>query len=173
MGFSSPQVTETRSKSRGEAEWFGRNFLSRVVRKNSYSHFRSDSNHIVENYKQQSNTYWKYQISFFYYYFCFCILLIFFCQIEAINMHFFYFSIFFHFLLFFLSNWRNHYANPRWQPYFNIYHVNTLTCASKSQYFTCEVLTFTGTCESKSQYSTCEVLTFTVTMDLHDELFYG
>ena len=41
------------------------------------------------------------------------------------------------FLLFFLSNWRNHYANLSWQPYFNIFHNNTLTCASKSQYFTC------------------------------------
>ena len=114
--------------------------------------------------------------------------------IETIKFHFLNFFLFLHFFLsnwsnqhafflflpyfcifcnFFLSKWRNHYANPKWQPYFNIYHTNTLTCASKTQYSTCEVLTFTGTCESKSQYSTCEVLTFTVTMDLHDELFYG
>ena len=43
------------SKSRGEAEWFGRNFLARVVRRNPCSHFRSHSNHIVENYKQKQN----------------------------------------------------------------------------------------------------------------------
>ena len=64
MGFSSPWVTENLSKSRGEAEWFGRNFLSRVVRKNLYSHFRSDNNHIVENYKQQSKTCWNNQYHF-------------------------------------------------------------------------------------------------------------
>ena len=40
------------SKSRGEASWFGRNFLAQMVRKIPYSHFRSHSNHIVENYKQ-------------------------------------------------------------------------------------------------------------------------
>ena len=170
MGFSSPQVTENLSKSRGEAEWFGRNFLSWVVRKNSYSHFRSDSNHIVENYKQQSETNWNNKISFFKFLFIFTFFSVKLKQSTYIFSFFPYFCIFCNF---FLSKWRNHYANPKWQPYFNIYHTNTLTCASKTQYSTCEVLTFTGTCESKSQYSTCEVLTFTVTMDLHDELFYS
>ena len=94
------------SKSRGEAEWFGRNFLSRVVRKNPYSHFRSDSNYIVENYKQQSKTCWDNQNYFFklflFFAFCiifsvkleqsicifsnFCIFEFFFCQIEESNM---------------------------------------------------------------------------------------
>ena len=109
MGFSSPQVTENRSKSRGEASWFGMIFLSPVVRKNSYSHFQSDSNHIVENYKQQSKTCWDNQNYFFklflFFAFCiifsvkleqsicifpifsyFCIFWKFFCQIEESNM---------------------------------------------------------------------------------------
>jgi len=73
------------SKSRGEAEWFGRNFLLRVVRKNSYSHFWSDSNHIVEitnNSQKLAET------------------------IKIIFSNYFYFLHF----AYFLSNWSNQYA---------------------------------------------------------------
>ena len=42
------------SKSLGFASWFGRNFLARVVRRNTCSHFRSHRNHIVENYKKKA-----------------------------------------------------------------------------------------------------------------------
>ena len=82
------------SKSRGEAEWFGRNFLARMVRKILYSHFRSHSISIVEKYKQQSETYWNNKISFF---------------------------NFFLFLYFFLSNWSNQYAFFLFLPYFCIF----------------------------------------------------
>jgi len=89
------------SKSRGEAEWFGRNSLSRVVRKNPYSHFRSDSNHIVENYKKQSNTCWDNQNYFFklFLFFAFCI--IFSVKLEQSIWIFSNFFLFLYFLKFF------------------------------------------------------------------------
>ena len=98
MGFSSPWVTENLSKSRGEAEWFWRNFLSRVVRKNSYSHFRSDSNHIVENYKQQSETNWNNKISFFKFLFIFTFFSV---KLKQSTCIFSFSSLFLHFLQFF------------------------------------------------------------------------
>ena len=104
------------SKSRGEAEWFGRNFLARMVRKILYSHFRSHSISIVEKYKQQSETYWNNKISFFNFF-----LFLYFFLSNWSNQHAFFIFLphFCIFCNFFLSKWRNHYANPRWQPYFN------------------------------------------------------
>ena len=50
LGFTNHECQKSLSKSRGEAEWFGQTFLARMICKTQYSHFRSHSNHIVENY---------------------------------------------------------------------------------------------------------------------------
>ena len=55
MAFSTSQMPKNFVKSWVEDEWFDE-FLAWVMWKNQYSHFRSDSIHIVENYNNADLT---------------------------------------------------------------------------------------------------------------------
>ena len=123
------------SKSRGEAEWFGRNFLSRVVRKNPYSHFRSDSNHIVENYKQQSKTCWDNQNYFFklFLFFAFCIIFL----SNWSNQYAFF--------LIFLSNWRKQYAKCWYCSMYTLYKLQSGGIVLCTHFTNCKVVVLFNT----------------------------
>ena len=126
------------SKSRGKAEWFGRNFLSRVVRKKPYSHFRSDSNHIVENYKQQSKTCWDNQKCFFKLslFFAFCIN--FSVKLEQSICLFSNISLFLYFLKILLSNWRKQYAKCWYCSMYTLYKLQSGGIVQYSHFVKCE-----------------------------------
>ena len=130
------------SKSRGEAEWFGRNFLSRVVRKNPYSHFRSDSNHIVENYKQQSKTCWDNQNYFFKFFLFLAFCIIFSVKLGQSIWIFSYFSIFWKF---FLSNWRKQYEKCWYCSMYTLYKVQSGGIVLCTHFTNCKVMVLFNT----------------------------